>query len=127
MANVDFQENANHTSIDAIFYKKRKLKFAAIPRKPVFSDKTSTLMNTPVSTIDQHTTWLAQQNENDLMAAEDQAFDQAFGSKLERQLIQQDRKEGKPILESGRLRQEFIRRFMERGKTCAAEKQVIAS
>lgn len=127
MANVDFQENANHASIDAIFYKKRKLKFAAMSRKPIFSEKTPTLVNTPVSTIDQHTTWLAQQNENDLMAAEDQAFEQAFGSKLERQLIQQDRKEGKPILESGRLRQEFIRRFMERGKTCAAEKQVIAS
>mgnify|MGYP001199877014 CR=1 FL=1 len=127
MANVDFQESTNHSSIDAIFYKKRKIKIAAIHRKPVFNDQTSTLVNSTVSTNDPHTAWLAQQNENDLRMAEDQAFEQVFGSKLERQLIQQDRKGGKTILESGRLRQEFVRRFIEQSKICAVEKQVIAS
>jgi hypothetical protein len=127
MTNVEFQENANHSSIDAVFYKPRKIKLGSSQRKPVFCDRTSTLASAAVPNIDSHTEWLGQQTESDLSVAEDQAFEQGFGSKLERQLIERDRKDGKAILDSGRLRQEFIRRFMDQGQSGAKEKQVIAS
>lgn len=56
--------------------------------------------------------WLRMQTEQKLSAAESQAMEQQFGSELERRLIHSERVKGRPILTSGRIRLEFVRRYL---------------
>lgn len=65
--------------------------------------------------------WLAGQAEEELLRFETAALSQGFGSTFERRRVAEDQRAGKSISKSGRVRQEYLRRFMAlSGKNTAA-------
>ena len=64
------------------------------------------------SSIDAHAVWLSSQDEDELLAAEERAVLAGFGSDLERLLVKEAKAAGTPVLESGRIRTEYIKKFL---------------
>lgn len=58
-------------------------------------------------------TWLACQTEVGLFQKETDALGMGFGSELERRLIVEERAKKTPVLSSGRIRQQYVRRFLD--------------
>jgi Replication initiator protein A len=65
-------------------------------------------------TLDSHVLWLSQQSEAELLDLETAALSESFGSDFERKMILTDQSAGRSILESGRLRQEYVKRYQQR-------------
>jgi hypothetical protein len=65
------------------------------------------------STEDPFKQWLAVQDEADLMCREADALSTGYGSEFERRIVDEERSNGVPILRSRRIRQEYIRRFID--------------
>ena len=82
---------------------------AASKRKPIATTEVPEIAE--VAEPDDHQRWLETQTEASLCDAEIDALNAGFGTTLERNLIERDRAAGKAILDSGRIRQEFIRKF----------------
>ncbi len=61
---------------------------------------------------DVHRHWLGTQNETDLLNAEEQALAAGFGTDLERKLVIESRTRGTSLLSSGRIRTQYIERFV---------------
>lgn len=61
---------------------------------------------------DHHRTWLLTQNETELLLAEEQALAAGFGTELERKLVTEARTGGAALLLSGRIRTQFIEKFV---------------
>lgn len=57
--------------------------------------------------------WLSHQSEADLYRLETQALEVLFGRELERTIIANERSKQIPILSGGRIRQEYVRRYLE--------------
>jgi hypothetical protein len=70
-------------------------------------------MNLDDSHADELKTWLSLKEEPDLRRWEDDALNVGFGSELERRIIAEERARNIPILSSGRIRQEYVRRYSE--------------
>ncbi len=60
---------------------------------------------------DAHKSWLSQQTEDGLLRWETAAIAAAFGSELERNIVQDHRSQGTSVFASGRIRQQYIRRY----------------
>ena len=88
-----------------IFFRKR-----IEPRLPKQSRKSAVTIE---STNDQFKSWLASQQEDELLAGETTALEIGFGSDFERRIVQEERSNGTPLLQSRRIRQEYVRRFLE--------------
>jgi len=69
-------------------------------------------------------TWFVGQGERELFIQETSAIEAGFGSELERKIIADERSKEKPILGSGRIRQEYVRRFVESKKKLAHTQRV---
>lgn len=69
---------------------------------------------------DQHRQWLLGQEEATLVFEEGLALEAGFGSELERKLVREERSSGVKVRESGRIRTQFVRRFIESKNTNAA-------
>jgi hypothetical protein len=57
--------------------------------------------------------WFRSQSESELSQQEAQALESGFGSELERKIVADERAKNIPVLAGGRIRQEFLRRFVE--------------
>lgn len=64
-------------------------------------------------------TWLCSQSESELVMQEAQALESGFGSELERKIVADERSKNISIMTGGRIRQEFIRRFVDTVLSCA--------
>ena len=73
---------------------------------------------------DSLTLWLASQREGELTALEDEALRVRFGSELERRFVEDERAKGIGIVKARRIRQEYVRRFIESG--LASEKRAVS-
>ena len=58
-------------------------------------------------------TWLSRQSETELFAWETEALEAGFGTELERRLIRDKRSTKLPILASGRIREDYLRKYVE--------------
>ncbi len=56
--------------------------------------------------------WLALQSEKDLFQRESEALNSGFGSELERRIVAEERSKNVPILSAGRIRQQYVHRFI---------------
>jgi hypothetical protein len=114
LGDIRFQNGQTHSGIDVLFlkHKSKLIRARETNRVQTKLAPTSTIVSENYEP-DSHAVWLEQQTEEQLQAAEDIAIQQTFGSKLERQIIDGEKRAGKSILESGRIRQEYIRRFLE--------------
>lgn len=65
-------------------------------------------------------TWIADYSESDLYRLETEALERAFGSELERTIVESEREQNVAVHKGGRIRQEYIRRY---GKTAAASQR----
>jgi hypothetical protein len=74
--------------------------------------------------LDSLKNWLALQTEADLQRLEHDALASAFGSELERSIIVNEREEGIAVRTGGRIRQEYVRRFVESGTALALRQAV---
>ena len=63
--------------------------------------------------IDEHLVWLAQQSETMLFEQETKALKAGFGRKFHHDMIAEERNRNVPVLESSRLRQQYVRHFIE--------------
>ena len=63
--------------------------------------------------VDSLKLWLAEQRADDLAAAEERCIASRFGSELERSIVQDEKSRGVAVLHGGRIRQEYLRRFLE--------------
>ncbi|TWU21415.1 Replication initiator protein A [Bythopirellula polymerisocia] len=88
-----------------IFFRKR-----IEPRLPKQSRESAVTIE---STNDQFKSWLASQQEDELFAGETRALESGFGSDFERRIVQEERSKGTPLLQSRRIRQEYVRRFLD--------------
>ena len=68
--------------------------------------------------------WIANQSEVDLYRQETVALENGFGSELERSIIAKERDENVAVLSGGRVRQEYVRRYVE--NLSAADRKVRA-
>jgi hypothetical protein len=57
--------------------------------------------------------WISSRSESELLRLESQALDAGFSTEFVRKLVLDDRTSGVPILRAGRIRQDFIRQFVE--------------
>lgn len=71
---------------------------------------------------DAHASWLARQTEAALLGWETAAIAAAFGSELERNIVQEHRHKGTSVLSSGLIRQQYIRRY-----ATAKDKETVAA
>lgn len=58
-------------------------------------------------------TWLSQQSEENLQRLEAEALESRFGHELERTIAADERSKDIPLLSGGRIRQEYVRRYVE--------------
>ena len=93
---------------------------AAVTRREFLSVSVAAVAKKPfgpppilLETSDTLKRWLASQTEAELRALESAALESGFGSEFEREVVNQERTAGVPILRSRRIRQEYVRRFME--------------
>lgn len=56
--------------------------------------------------------WVAEQDEQHLLAGEERALAEQFGSEFERRIVLSEREQGSPILRSRRIRLEYVRRYL---------------
>ena len=75
---------------------------------------TSTAINPPATTDEKsvRTAWLAKFAQAELQSAEEEALNAEFGTPLQRNMVERDRSEGKAILESGAIRQEYVKAYL---------------
>jgi len=111
MAGCRFRNGKNHEGIDVEFVKTQKRKRPTATRVPNVGTKPLPESAQP----DSHQLWIQSKNENELQAAEDRALIAEYGSKLERAAIERDRAIQLPIKESGLIRQQYIRRYLDPG------------
>lgn len=57
--------------------------------------------------------WMSFQSEANLFQRETEALEGHFGSELERRLVADERAKGIPVIASGRIRQQYVQRFIE--------------
>lgn len=62
--------------------------------------------------------WFSKFSDEELLVAEGEALDAGFGSELERTRVIDGRKEGTAVCDSGKIRRDFVRRYVE---TCKAK------
>jgi plasmid replication initiation protein len=97
-----------------VFFRKR---FASVRLRKQSTDKNRRYANTlveqpPVEVReDSLKTWLSQHSEGDLHRWETEALENSFGSELERTIIVKEREKNVSVLNGGRIRQEFMRRY----------------
>ena len=91
------------------FYKKRSIRTR--PRK-VKEDRRPVNVS-PESPDDNLKVWLEEQSSSELSRAETEALAADFGTPFERRLVHDDRHAGKSILDSGFVRQDYVRRFLQ--------------
>jgi hypothetical protein len=65
------------------------------------------------SAVDSLKLWFAGQRAVNLAEAEERALTSGFGSELERTIVSEEKSRGVSVLQGGRIRQEYLRRFME--------------
>ena len=65
------------------------------------------------ASVDSLGLWIVTQREEDLARQEAQALVNGFGSELERKIVLAERSKAIPVLKAGRIRQEYVRRFLE--------------
>ena len=84
-------------------------------RKPASSTNAASAKSAPVPTTSEktvRTAWLSRFTEAELQAAEEEALKAEFGTQLQRNMVQNNRAEGKAILESGAIRQGFVKDYL---------------
>lgn len=57
--------------------------------------------------------WFTRFSDEELLAAEAEAVAREFGNELERQRVRDGRQEGLPVRDSGKIRRDFVRRYVE--------------
>jgi hypothetical protein len=65
--------------------------------------------------------WIESQYEEDLARWEAAALETGFGSDLERKIVIEEECKGIPVKQARRIRQEYVRRYVESGSTCEGE------
>jgi hypothetical protein len=98
-----------------VFFRKRTVKTKSRPDKAMQRTEqiVPSLESLRSGEEDELKAWLTSQDEAILFERETEALNSRFGSELERGIVQEQRSNGVPISGSRRIRQEYIRRFIE--------------
>lgn len=97
---------ATERSIDVVYFREKSVAVAKKPSEPTI------VLPEPSDTLKQ---WLASQTEAELWTLESAALACGFGSELERRIAMAERAGNLSVLAGGRIRQQYVRRFCERG------------
>lgn len=96
---------ATERGVDVVYFREK----GAVVVKPQVRGPT---LAAPAA-IDSLKNWLVSQTEADLMIHEANALSHGFGSEFERDVVRQEQVAGMPLLQSRRIRQEYVRRYIE--------------
>ena len=114
-------------SVVSVTFRKETRRGSRVNDGPVSSSTTTTAAST-CSEKSVRTAWLAKFSEAELKAAEQEALKTEFGTQLQRNMVENNRAEGKEILESGAIRQEYVKDYLlSRKQAREKAKQVSAA
>lgn len=101
-------------NIDVFFRERCASKPALLPKARTVQGNVRTVEVRPVNQeVDELRLWLASQNGAELLERESEALNLNFGHDLERRIITDERLQNISVLAGGRVRQEYVKRYIE--------------
>jgi hypothetical protein len=100
--------------IDVFFRERQAAKRGATSQRASNSSRQSPFVGeTQALEEDSLRKWISTQREDELLSHEAEALDSGFGKELVRNIALDERQKGTPLLRSSRIRQDFVRQFVE--------------
>ena len=120
LASVDYKEGGNRRTCGAVFRKyqpKHSMKPSPKSRRIYLAGSPDHERKEPSERTDELKDWIESKGEAICLAAEAAAVEQEFGSSLERKIVAEGQRAGKSMAASCRIRQGYVRRYLEAQET----------